>query len=89
MSSEVEVKKFDTYIQITYGGAQFYVLRDQISPTSSNKGITIFDDKRRDDQLDSESILSHLSVHEEEIVQAIRMAYLMEAEFSVHLFAWK
>lgn len=72
---------------MTYGGAHFYANRERFSAASSNKGITIFDDRRRDDQLDSESTLSHLSVHEEEIVQALRMAYLMETEFSVHLFA--
>jgi len=69
-SSEVEVKQYTTYMQMTYGGAQFYANREKHS-----------------DQIATESTLSPLSVHSAEMTQAAHMAYLMEKEFSIHLFA--
>jgi len=81
-SSEVDVQMFPTYIQMTYGGQNFYNVRERFSAHSSLKGVAIMNDSRREDQIGSESALSPLNVHEDEMfLQAVRIANLMWTEF--------
>lgn len=82
-SSDVEVRKIGAFMQMTYNGATFYANRERFSASSST---AFFNDGRKADQIATESTLSPLSVHTVEMVQAARMAYLMEEEFSINLF---
>ena len=85
-SSEVEVNKYHTYIQLRYGDQNFYMNRERHSATSSEKGIAVFNDRRRVDQIATESTLSPLSIHTCEVLTAVDIAELLETEFSINLF---
>ena len=63
---------------MTYQGVNFYANRERFSANSSDKGMALFNDERRVDQVATESTLSPLSVHTVEMMQAARIAYLME-----------
>ena len=69
---------------MTYDGREFYGYRERHSATSSEKGMALFNDRRRVDQIDTES---DLSVHTFEVSHAIILSQLMENEFFINLFA--
>ena len=86
-SSEVEVKRYHNFVQITYEDQNFYANREQHSASSSERGVAVFNDKRRVDQNGTNSSLSPISIQSNEVKRAFRMAQIMEEEFSIDLFA--
>ena len=86
-SSEVDVNRYPVYLQINYGGQNFYMNRERFSATSSEQGVALFNDARRVDQLQTESTLSPLSVASgAQLRQALRMEKMMDSEFWITLF---